>query len=165
MANQDSGRIGKAVEHLVAATRMLRTRGQLNVSTALLDDEGVDLVFFRRDGSATLAVQVKARTTDAVTIADKGRFIGNLSASTYRPRSDLYLLFLVVDPETCGIGPYWWVPSLEFDPNVTSGGKRKFIASTKDGSNDQWSSYRRDEFLELPQLIIDQLELLEATSS
>src|SRR5688572_30745543 len=53
MANQDSGRIGKAVEHLVAATCILKTKGQLNVSTALLDDEGVDLVFFRRDGSAT----------------------------------------------------------------------------------------------------------------
>jgi hypothetical protein len=52
----DAGRMGKAVEHLVAASCIIVTRGRLNVSTALVDDEGVDLVFHRRDSSATLAV-------------------------------------------------------------------------------------------------------------
>jgi uncharacterized protein GlcG (DUF336 family) len=60
----DASRIGTAVEYLVAATCILASRGELNVSTALVDDEGVDLVFHRRGASATLAVQVKARTTD-----------------------------------------------------------------------------------------------------
>ena len=56
-----AGRMGKAVEYLVAAACILSTRGELNVSTSMVDDEGVDLVFHRRDSSATLAVQVKAR--------------------------------------------------------------------------------------------------------
>jgi uncharacterized protein GlcG (DUF336 family) len=46
------------VEHLVAASCILASGAMLNVSTTLVDDEGVDLVFHRREGTATLAVQV-----------------------------------------------------------------------------------------------------------
>jgi hypothetical protein len=63
-----AGRMGKAVEYLVAAACILTTRGELNVSTSMVDDEGVDLVFHRRDSSATLAVQVKARMSDSVNV-------------------------------------------------------------------------------------------------
>jgi hypothetical protein len=56
-----AARMGKASEYLVAASCILATRGELNVSTSLVDDEGVDLVFHRRGSVATLAVQVKAR--------------------------------------------------------------------------------------------------------
>jgi hypothetical protein len=38
-----AGRMGKAAEHLVAAACVLSTRGELNVSTSMVDDEGVDL--------------------------------------------------------------------------------------------------------------------------
>lgn len=60
-----AGRMGKAVEYLVAASCILTTRGELNVSTSLVDDEGMDPVFNRRNSSATLAVQVKSRTSDS----------------------------------------------------------------------------------------------------
>ncbi len=60
--NSIAARKGKAVEHLVAATCVLASGFQLNVSTSLVDDEGVDLVFHRRGHTATLAVQVKMRT-------------------------------------------------------------------------------------------------------
>src|SRR4051794_32955551 len=43
--NRDSGRLGKAVEHLVAATCILTSGLELNASTSFVDDEGVDLVF------------------------------------------------------------------------------------------------------------------------
>lgn len=49
MEDQDSARKGKAVEHLVAATCILTSGLKLNVSTSLVDDEGVDLVFHRRE--------------------------------------------------------------------------------------------------------------------
>lgn len=54
MANADTSyqersahasRVGKAVEHLVAAGCILISDAKLNVSTSLVDDEGVDLVF------------------------------------------------------------------------------------------------------------------------
>lgn len=36
-----AGRMGKAAELLVAASCILATRGELNVSTALVDDDGL----------------------------------------------------------------------------------------------------------------------------
>lgn len=48
----DAGRMGKAAEYLVAAVCILATHGQLNVSTSIVDDEGVDLVFARPHGDA-----------------------------------------------------------------------------------------------------------------
>lgn len=74
-----AGRMGKAVEYLVAAACILASRGELNEATSLVDDEGVDLVFNRRGSSATLAVQVKARTSDS-----KGCGLGPSSRSCVR---------------------------------------------------------------------------------
>lgn len=65
----DSTRLGKAAEYLVAASCILATHGQLNVSTSIVDDEGVGLVFHLRDHTATLAVQVKARMSDGLAVA------------------------------------------------------------------------------------------------
>ncbi len=39
----DASRTGTAVEYLVAATCILASCGELNVSTALVDDEDVDV--------------------------------------------------------------------------------------------------------------------------
>lgn len=83
--NRDAARKGKTVEHLVAATCVLSSGLKLNVSTSLVDDEGVDLVFHRREQSTTLAVQVKSRTIAAKTIANGSRFQANVGANTFRP--------------------------------------------------------------------------------
>lgn len=64
----DAGRMGKAAELLVAATCILQSRAKLNVSTSIIDDEGVDLVFHLREHTATLAVQVKARMSDGAVV-------------------------------------------------------------------------------------------------
>ena len=48
----------------MAASCILMSDLELNVSTSLVDDEGVDLVFHRKDYPARLAVQVKSRSTD-----------------------------------------------------------------------------------------------------
>jgi uncharacterized protein GlcG (DUF336 family) len=71
--DRDAARKGKAVEHLVAATCILMSELQLNVSTSLVDDEGVDLVFHRREASTPLAVQVKSRLMSAKTLAQDSR--------------------------------------------------------------------------------------------
>lgn len=61
-----AARTGKAAEHLGAASRILVPRGELNVSTSFVDDEGVDLVFNRLDSSTTPAVPGTAgATTDS----------------------------------------------------------------------------------------------------
>lgn len=143
MEDQDSARKGKAVEHLVAATCILTSGLKLNVSTSLVDDEGVDLVFHRRGKSTTLAVQVKSRTMATKGISQGNRFYATVRAATFRPRADLYLLFVPVDAEE-GTFPFvWLVPSKPFTRRpVNRRGRRVFSASTKDGSEDQWSKYR-----------------------
>jgi hypothetical protein len=55
-----SFRLVRSLKHLVAAFCIRDTRGVLNVSTSVVDSEGVDLVFHWRGSTATLAVQIKA---------------------------------------------------------------------------------------------------------
>jgi hypothetical protein len=158
----DAGRIGAAVEHLVAASCILASDAVLNVSTSLVDDEGVDLVFHRRGRSTTLAVQVKSRGSDT-SVVQREQFIGNVRSQTFQSRPDLYMLFVVVDRPTATLGTVWFVPSVDFDrlARTTGKGMRRFTASMKEGSGDQWRPYRMP-FRELPDAIIHVLGELDA---
>ncbi len=142
--SENAGRIGKAVEHLVAASCILATDTVLNVSTAFVDDEGVDLVFHRRGGTATLAVQVKSRSDDS-SVVQQGRFIANVRRETFRPRPGLWMLFVVVNRPTATLGTTWFMPSAEFVKLARPVGAKKRLritASTKPDSQDQWRPYR-----------------------
>jgi hypothetical protein len=156
----DASRVGAAVEHLVAASCILASEGSLNVMTALVDDEGVDLVFSRRGAPETLAVQVKSRSTDT-SVVQSGRFLAAVRSQTFKARRDLFMLFVVVDRLTATIGTVWFVPSVDYDrlASRTSQGGRRMSASLKPDSQDKWSAYRM-EFPELPASIIAALEEL-----
>lgn len=157
----NASRIGKAVEHLVAASCILASDAELNVSTSLVDDEGVDLVFHRRGGSATLAVQVKSRGSDTSEVR-KGRFAANVRKATFDARPDLYMLFVIVDRPTAQLGPVWFIPSTDFDEhaNTTGKGMRRISANTGPAANDRWLQYRMS-FEELPESILTVLKALE----
>ena len=159
----DASRIGKAVEHLVAATCILASGAQLNVSTALVDDEGVDLVFHRRGGSTTLAAQVKSRRTDTTGL-QRGRFMASVRQQTFRPRPGLYLLFVVADAARATFGPVWLVPSAAFAEKARAVGARghlRFNASTLPDAHDQWRPYRCERAA-LPGKILELLADTEA---
>lgn len=139
----DSARLGRAVEYLVAAKAILASDLKLNVSTSFVDDEGVDLVFHRRRSTTILAVQVKSRTVGAQTIARKGVFRANVRTSTFVPRVDFFLLFVLVD-KSSGTLPYFWlVPSQTFRSSVKPvDGRRRFAASVKPDTGDRWREFR-----------------------
>lgn len=146
----------------MAASCILVTRGELNVSTSLVDDEGVDLVFHRRGSTATLAVQVKGRTSSSKRVASGG-FVAFVRSQTFQPRADLAMLFVAVDSDTAAIMHCWMVPSLEYaavlgKPN--SRGRYRFGASAKPDSADRWRPYRLTP-AELPVRIMDRLAELE----
>jgi hypothetical protein len=145
LKSPDASRIGKAVEHLVAASCILASRARLNVSTALVDDEGVDLVFHRRGASATIAAQVKSRGSDTTSIRRR-QYTASVRSQTFRPRHDLYMLFVVVDAANATFGPVWLVPSVNFESAtfVSKRGLRRFTASTSATSKDKWASYKVD---------------------
>lgn len=163
--HEDASRFGKAAEHLVASSCILASNMRLNVSTAFIDDEGVDLVFHRRDGTATLGVQVKARSTET-SIVRQEKFIGEVRQATFRPRRALWMLFVLVDKPTANIQQAWFIPSFDFDRlanHLAGGTKRRITASTKPGSNDQWRPYRL-MFSELSDRILSVLDDLEQST-
>jgi hypothetical protein len=152
--NADSSRMGKAAEHLIAAACIIQSRAVLNVSTSLVDDEGVDLVFHRRGGTATLAVQVKARFSDSKSLA-RGRFLQNVRSVALRPRSDLYVLFVAVDVVSGLFDTCWLVPSVDLAATARRDrvDRYRFSASTKPASRDRWRPYRLTR-VELPGRIL-----------
>ncbi|WIV57791.1 hypothetical protein [Amycolatopsis nalaikhensis] len=155
-----AGRMGKAVEYLIASVCILATRGELNVSTSLVDDEGVDLVFNRRNSSATLAVQVKARMSDSKRVQSDG-FVAFVRSQTFRPRADMDLLFVAVDIVEGRIMCAWLIPSEAFAANAgnpNSRGRLRFSASMRETSSDKWVSYRLTAAA-LPSKILNRLEV------
>lgn len=159
----DAARMGKAAEYLVAAVCILATRGQLNVSTSIVDDEGVDLVFHLRDHTATLAVQVKARMLDG-SVASRGRIQAFVRQATFKPRESLDLLFILVDNEHGTIDTAWLVPSKDFDllkGTPTKQGRLRFSASASPTSRDKWSRYRLSA-AELQVRIVERVRALES---
>lgn len=159
-----AGRMGKAVEYLIAASCILSTRGELNVSTSMVDDEGVDLVFHRRDSSATLAVQVKARMSDSKRV-QSGGFVAFVRSQTFRPRGDLDMLFAAVDIQRGAVMKAWLIPSEEYaktlgEPN--SRGRFRFVASMKEGTKDRWAA-RRLEAEQLAPAVLVRLGELDLT--
>lgn len=152
-------RVGKAVEALLGASIVLVSEGELNVSTSLVDDEGVDLVFNRQGKSNTLAVQVKSRTTDSKRVQQGGMW-AQVKDSTFQPRLDLAMMFVIVDPPTARIGPLWFVPSTEFDQlayhNPTNG-SRWIRTRIEEVVADAWAPYRV-ELRDLPRRIFEAME-------
>jgi hypothetical protein len=148
--NVGSARKGKAVEQLVASIAVLATGGELNALTALVDDEGVDLSFKRRNGTRTHDVQVKARFSDAGgsrALREKGNFGSDVREETFRPRPDLWMLYVAVDGANGSIDWVWLVPSEALDAEgirIQARGKNlvRFAASAKDATEDKWRMYR-----------------------
>lgn len=161
LKSPDAGRLGKAVEHLVAASCIIGSRGLLNVSTALIDDEGVDLVFHRRNGAATLAVQVKSRMSDSKAL-QRGLFRQDVRTQTFRPRADLHFLFAAVNLEIGSLDTVWFVPSIVLHDALRPNNQSRllFTASLKPRSNDRWRQFRFSPS-ELPSRILRELDHLE----
>jgi hypothetical protein len=159
---QREKRRGIASESLVASMCVLGSDGELNVATSLVDDEGVDLVFYRSAGRPTLSVQVKSHFFDAPGKIQRKRANAFLNPDTFRPRPDLYLLVLVVDQYEARIQTAWFVPSVEFSESKT-GKNRRFQASPDRDLGSPWEDYLMDHpgAEELADRVMSALEGLE----
>ena len=138
-----SSLLGKATELLVASSCILSSRGRLSVSTTLVDDDGVDLVFHLRGRTATLAVQVKSRMDDGASFA-KGRFQATVRSQTFRARDNLALVFVPVELGDGSFRTAWLVPSRDFHrlASFDSLKRLRFVAATSPISKDKWAQYR-----------------------
>lgn len=155
--------MGKAAEHLIAAFCIMATRGALNVSTSLVDDEGIDLVFHRRGSTATLAVQVKARMSNGKRVQSEG-FYAFVRSQTFAPRDNLDMLFVAVDVDRGAVMKAWPVPSTTYAAAAGTpdkAGRYRCRASMKALANDRWRPYRLEAH-ELPPAVLTRLDHLQA---
>src|SRR5262249_32400171 len=91
------------------------------------------------------------------------KFLADVRQVTFRPRADLWMLFLVIDMSVALVRDVWFVPSIQFDKlaNHAKGGEiRRINASLKPGTADKWMPYRMN-FKDLPARILKQLDALE----
>jgi hypothetical protein len=166
--DEQAARKGKAAEQLIAALCVLATGTELNALTALVDDEGVNVAFKHRDGTRTLDVQVKARFSDETgskQLREKQRLVAVVRAATFRVREDFWLLFAAVDARRGVVEAAWLVPSDRFDERagrqvVRGQLRRRFSASAKPNSEDQWREFRvaGDD---LPRRVLEVVRALE----
>jgi hypothetical protein len=138
-----AGRMGKASELLVAATAIISTRGLLNVATAILDDDGIDLIFSRKGYPETLSVQVKTRFSDSTQV-QRGQFSTPIREATFAPAPDMYLLGVIVDVASAAITHAWVIPSTLINDLLKPNGQNRRVvrASSKAGAKDRWAEYR-----------------------
>ncbi|MGQ9475963.1 MAG: hypothetical protein ACUVRX_07800 [Actinomycetota bacterium] len=102
---------GKVVETLVAAHLILGSDGAINVSTPMVDDEGVDLVLNLSGEAKHLLLQVKSRFT----LTGKGAYRAQVERASFNPRKDLYLLFAYFNKQEGELGDTMWlVPTIDF---------------------------------------------------
>jgi hypothetical protein len=148
---------------------VLASGGELNSLTALIDDEGVDLGLKRRNGTRMLDLQVKSAFVDErKNLRDQGTFIADVRRKTFRPRDDLWMLYVVVNGSRAEVLRAWLVPSAALDARgfeVSTKGQRmlRFQASAKPGAKDKWRSYRLERDQLVPALVtaVRQLESQE----
>jgi len=157
--NAGAARKGKATELLIAAMCVLASSGELNALTALVDDEGVDLSVKRRNGTRTLDLQVKSAFIDErKSLRERGSFIADVRRETFRPRDDLYMLYVVVDGGRAEVLQAWLVPSRELELRgfeVRPRGRRllRFAASAKPTARDKWRHRRLERDALVPMLV------------
>jgi hypothetical protein len=117
-------------------------------------------------------VQVKARFSDesgSKQLREKQRLVAGVREATFRVRDDFWLLFAAVDGRRGVIETAWLVPSGRFDElagnQVVRGQvRRRFSASAKPGSKDQWREFRVDG-QDLPGRMLEVVRSLEARQS
>jgi hypothetical protein len=99
---------------MISAYCVLASRGRLNASAPLFDDEAVDVVFSLRGAPAMLGVQIKSRFSSSRRVKQLGGFRVDIKKSTFQARPDRALLAVLYDEPSDDLSHVWLIPSLEF---------------------------------------------------
>ena len=130
-------------ESLFAIACLVENDGQLSIAKPFVDDEGVDLLVYKRKvGGKVLYLQVKSRFT----LTKKGSFKTQVRKKSFTPREDLYLAFVYYDTKKRGLGDcLWLIPSFDF-PKLLKGQREDreiYVFQSKfDSKNDMWKPYK-----------------------
>jgi len=130
-------------ETLFALSCLLGSSGNLSLATPFVDDEGVDIIVYRRKvGGPPLYIQVKSRFT----LTGRGQYRAQVRKQSFLPRKDLYIVFVYFDTQKIQLGEtLWFIPSLDFKKLISGQGsnRKNYVFSTKFNSrNDMWAQYK-----------------------
>ena len=90
---------GMIVESYLAQFCIAKSQGQVNVAQPLADDEGIDLIFYKRgESEKTLYAQVKSRYATSKRVK-KRQVQCRVKRSSFNARDNYYLIFLAFDHE------------------------------------------------------------------
>lgn len=145
---------GKIAANLVGMACALRSQGEINFASPFVDDEGVDLVFFKKGGSGkAILVQVKSRTIQSKLLS-KGTFRVQVRRASFKPRDGYYFVFVALDESGERLlDTLWFIPSLDFAENLAGQTNESVLVfQSRFTSKDMWEKYRIS-LEELPQRI------------
>ena len=145
---------GKIAATLIGMACAQGSNGEINFAAPFVDDEGVDLIFFRRGGSGkAILTQVKSRTMQSKLLS-RGTFRVQIRRVSFKPREGYYFIFVAFDPLTRGLfDTLWFIPSVDFERKlVGQKGEKVLVFQSRFNSRDMWEEYRTN-LEELPQRI------------
>jgi len=145
---------GKIAVTLIGMACAEGSNGQINFASPFVDDEGVDLIFFRRGGSGkAILAQVKSRTMQSKLLS-QGTFRVQVRRASFKARESYYFIFVAFDQ--LGKQLYdtlWFIPSIDFEGKLAGQKNEKvFVFQSRFNSKDMWAEYRTS-LEELPQRI------------
>jgi hypothetical protein len=149
-----SSLIGKIAVTLIGIACAQQSNGQINFASPFVDDEGVDLIFFRKGGSGkAILAQVKSRTVQSKLLSH-GTFRVQVRRASFKPRKGYYFIFVALDESGKGLlDTLWFIPSLDFERKLAGQtNKTVLVFQSRFNSNDMWAQYRTN-LEQLPQRI------------
>jgi hypothetical protein len=145
---------GKIAVTLIGMACTQGSNGQINFASPFVDDEGVDLIFFRRGGSGkAILAQVKSMTTQSKLLR-QGTFRVQVRRASFKPRDGYYFIFVAFDQLKKGLfDTLWFLPSVDFEKKLLGQkGEKVLVFQSRFDSKDMWEQYRIS-LEELPQRI------------
>ena len=131
------------------------SNGEINFASPFVDDEGVDLIFFRKGGSGkAVLAQVKSRTMQSKLLS-QGTFRVQVRRAGFKPREGYHFIFVAFDESGKGLfDTLWFIPSVDFERKlVGQTNETVLVFQSRFNSRDMWEEYRMS-LDELPQRIV-----------
>lgn len=145
---------GKIAATLIGIACAEGSNGQINFASPFVDDEGVDLIFFRRGGSGkAILAQVKSRAMQSKLLS-RGTYRTHVRRASFKPREGYYFIFVAFDQSGKSLADtLWFIPSVDFGKKLAGQkGEKVLVFQSRFNSKDMWEEYRTS-LEELPQRI------------
>jgi len=135
---------GKITTTLIGVACAQRSKGEINFASPFVDDEGIDLIFFKKGGSGkAILAQVKSRTIQSKLLR-RGTFRVQVRRVSFKPREGYYFIFVTLDEAGKGLfETLWLIPSIDFEKKLAGQTNKKVLVfQSRFNSRDMWEEYR-----------------------